>query len=159
MSHFISFFDLQFERLHTGSTELIAAIPPENLFWQPREPSLGVAAYSCGEYVLRSAGSVEQTFGGISTNLWDDPFEWTLPETLSTSAKIAEYLEEVEATRKNTFDSFQSDSDLYKEIAVPSGEPQAIYALLVETLARASHYQGRAFATFRLFSSARLPTV
>jgi hypothetical protein len=159
MNQFLSFIDQQFERLHARSMELIAAVPPDKLFWQPREPTLGVAAYSCGEYVLRSAGAVEQTFGGISTNLWDDPFEWTLPETLSTSAKIAEYLEEVEATRNNAFGSFKSDSDLFKEIAVPSGEPQAIYALLIETLARASHFQGRAFATFRLFSSARLPMV
>ena len=40
--------------------------------------------FSCGEYILRSAAAVEQTFGGITTRLWDDPFEWTLPEALST---------------------------------------------------------------------------
>jgi hypothetical protein len=33
---------------------------------------------SCGEQVLRSAAIVEQSFGGLTANLWDDPFEWTL---------------------------------------------------------------------------------
>ena len=60
-----------------------------------------MAADSCGEQVLRSAAIVEQTFGGLTANLWDDPFEWTLPETLSTSAKVIEYLNEVEATRQD----------------------------------------------------------
>ena len=34
-----------------------------------------------------------------------------------------------------------------------------LFALAVQTLVRASHHQGRAFATFRLFSDARLPGV
>jgi hypothetical protein len=33
------------------------------------------------EQILRSARIVEQVSGGITANLWDDPFEWTLPET------------------------------------------------------------------------------
>jgi hypothetical protein len=109
--------------------------------------------------VLRSAGAVERTFGGITTNLWDDPFEWTLPETLSNAGLIAGYLHEVEATRLRGFELFGGDEDLLKEIAVPSGEMQTIYALLLDTLARAAHHEGRAFATFRLFSDRKLPRV
>jgi hypothetical protein len=99
---------------------------------------------------------VEQTFGGITATLWDDPFEWTLPETLSTPRLVEEYLSEVEATRRRGFALFHSDDDLSKEIAVPSGELKSLAALLCETLARAAHYQGRAYATFRLFSDERL---
>ena len=157
MGGFISSLDGQFARLHALSLALIKEVPQEKLYWQPRQSAFPV--YSCGEYVLRSAGAVEQTFGGITTNLWDDPFEWTLPETLSTSEKIAEYLLEVETTRRHGFEFFKSDADLLKEIAAPAGEPQTIYTLLLDTLARAAHYQGRAFATFRLFSDARLPRV
>jgi hypothetical protein len=115
--------------------------------------------YSCGEHVLRSAAAVEQTFGGITANLWDDPFEWTLPETLTTPALVADYLMEVEATRQRGFQLFTGDDELRKEIAAPSGEMVTLHRLLAETLSRASHHQGRAFAVFRIFSDARLPAL
>ncbi|HLL72757.1 MAG TPA: hypothetical protein VK363_15040, partial [Pyrinomonadaceae bacterium] len=88
---------------------------------------------------------------------WDDPFEWTLPETLSTHALVAEYLAEVEATRRRGLALVERDDDLLKEIAAPSGEMLTLFALLNETLVRAAHHQGRAFAMFQLFSNARLP--
>lgn len=157
MSKFVSSLDEQFARLHSRSLALLEAVPPDKLYWQPRESSGFFPVYSCGEHLLRSAGAVEQTFGGMTANLWDDPFEWTLPETLSTSAKIAEYLDEVEATRRRGFELFRDDEELLKELVVPSGERQTICALLLDTLARAVHHQGRAFATFRLFSDDRLP--
>lgn len=80
-------------------------------------------------------------------NLWDDPFEWTLPETLSTVEKIAAYLDEVERTRRNAFEFFKEDDDLLKEVMTPAGAIQLL-SLLLDTLVRAVHYQGRAFATF-----------
>ena len=157
MNQLISSLDEQFARLHARSQSLINIVPEEKLYWQPRQSSGAFPVYSCGEHLLRSAAAVEQTFGGITANLWDDPFEWTLPESLDTPAHITEYLNEVEATRQRGFALFVSDDDLLKEIAVPSGAMQTLCALLLETLERAAHYQGRAFATFRLFSDARLP--
>jgi hypothetical protein len=152
--------DEQFARLHERSHALVRAVPPARLYWQPpREPSQALPAYSCGEHLLRSAAAVEQTFGGITVNLWDDPFEWTLPEALPTPAHVAEYLDEAEATRRRAFSLFRSDADLAKEIAAPSGEMRSLFALAAETLARAAHHQGRAYATLRLFSDARLPAV
>src|ERR1044072_5691571 len=93
--------DEQFARLHGRSLALVRGVPPERLYWQPeRGPaSHPFPVYSCGEHLLRSAAAVEQTFGGITVNLWDDPFEWTLPESLSTKERVAEYLGEVAATR------------------------------------------------------------
>ena len=72
---------------------------------------------------------------------------------------MARYLEEAEATRLRAFAFFKSDEDLSKELAAPTGEMRTLFSLVAETLARASHHQGRAYATFRLFSDARLPEV
>jgi hypothetical protein len=149
-------FDAEFARLHARSLALARVVPAGKLYWQPRPTVGGVPVHSCGEHLLRSAASVEQTFGGITATLWDDPFEWTLPETLSTPRLVEEYLSEVEATRRRGFALFRADGDLSKEIAVPSGELKPLAALLCETLARASHHEGQAYATFRLFSDERL---
>jgi hypothetical protein len=151
--------DEQFARLHRRSRALLGLTTAEQLYRQPRQVKSAFPVHSCGEHLLRSAAAVEQTFGGITANLWDDPFEWTLPETLSTPESIIEYLDEVEATRRRGFALLTADRDLWKEIALPSGEMQTLCALLLETLARAAHYQGRAFASFRLFSDLRLPPV
>lgn len=151
--------DQQFSRLHQSSLELVRLTPPENLYLRPRETSGFIPVYSCGEHILRSAAAVEQAFGGLTVNLWDDPFEWTLPESLRTPALVEGYLCEVEETRSRAFHLFQSDNDLLKEIQLPSGELQVICQLLFDTLRRAAHHQGRAFATLRLVSDVRLPQV
>jgi hypothetical protein len=152
--------DEQFARLHERSVRLVQAVPFEKLYWQPEVfRARTFPVYSCGEHILRSAAAVEQTFGGITVNLWDDPFEWTLPESLPAPPDVVRYLEEAEATRRRAFEFFKSDEDLAREIAVPSGETRTLFALVSETLARASHHQGRAYATFRLFSDVRLPRV
>ena len=149
--------ETEFARLHSRSVALVRAVPEGRLYWQPRGPRATVPVYSCGEHLLRGAATVEQTFGGITATLWDDPFEWTLPETLSTPPLVEEYLNEAEATRRRGFAFIAGDGELSQEIAVPAGGTLTLFALILETLARASHHQGRAFATFRLFSDARLP--
>ncbi|MEP6924072.1 MAG: hypothetical protein ABI954_06385 [Pyrinomonadaceae bacterium] len=156
MKSFISILDAQFRRLHERNCAFISLVPTDKIYWRPRENHNGLPVYSCGEYILRSAGKIEQTFGGITTKLWDDPFEWTLPEELFDNAKILEYLGEVEITRVKGFTLFASDADLNKEILAASGL-KTIFALLLETLAHAENFQGRAFATFRLFSDEQLP--
>ncbi|PYS88355.1 MAG: hypothetical protein DMF64_20610 [Acidobacteria bacterium] len=147
--------DAEFRRLHERNVALVAAVPPDKLYWQPRTTRV-LPASSCGEHLLRSAACVEQTFGGLTANLWDDPFEWTLPETLPTPEHVNEYLSEVEATRQRGFTLIHSDGDLVKEIIGPTGEPRTLVALLINTLARAAHHQGRAYATFRLFSDEQI---
>ena len=151
--------DEQFAQLHRRSIVLAHSIPAEKLYWQPRQASGAFPIYSCGEHILRGAAVVEQTFGGITANLWDDPFEWTLPESLSTPELVVGYMDEVEATRRRGFAFFKTDADLLKEIAVPSGAMRTLFQLLAETLVRAAHHQGQSFAIFRLFSDAHLPPV
>lgn len=158
MKPILNSFDEQFSRLNERSCRFVKMMPNEKLFWKPREIPHSFAMFSCGEYILRSAAAVEQTFGGITTKLWDDPFEWTLPEALSTTGLILEYLNEVEETRRRGFEFFQSDDDLRREMPAPE-KLKSISAILLETLARAENFQGRAFAVFRMFSDEKLPRV
>ena len=95
------------------------------------------------ENLVRSAAVIEQMCGGLTANLWDDPFEWTLPETLSNADRVIEYLAEVDVARQRTFDSID-DAALIKYIAVPSGESLQLISVLLRTLVKASEYRGRA---------------
>lgn len=156
MKNLIEIFDRQFRRLHERSCRFVEMIPDGNLFSKPRELNRTYAMFSCGEYVLRSAAAIEQTFLGITRRLWDDPFEWTLPEELSTGSKVLEYLREVEETRLNGFNFFASDADLSREMPAPE-RLKPIAEILLEAVARAEHFQGRAFAVFQFYSDEKLP--
>jgi hypothetical protein len=137
--------------LHLRSAELISSTSVELLYRNARRSN--GPPFSAGENVLRSAAAVEQTFGGITANLWDDPFEWTLPENLSTTERLIEYLEEVEATRNRAFVRFVQDSDLVKEVQVPGGNTRRLIELLAETLVKGAEYQGRAIAALAIVST------
>jgi hypothetical protein len=154
MDKFIQGLDRQFAQLHRDSHKIIEVISPQMLYRQPARQSNSLPLHSGGEHLLRSAAIVEQTFGGITTNLWDDPFEWTLPETLATPDQVAGYLDEVEVTRQHGFQHFKSDADLLREIMAPAGRTQLL-PLLLETLTRAAHHQGRARTTFEILQAAQ----
>ena len=156
MNTFLDSFDRRFLFIHERSLSLIKMTPDAVLFEKPRELPRTFTMFSVGEYILRSAAAVEQTFGGITTKLWDDPFEWTLPEKLNTQELILEYLGEVETTRINGFNFFTSDEDLKKQIPAPE-RLTAIFDLILDTVSRAEHYQGRAFSVFQMFSDEKLP--
>lgn len=146
MNQSIKRLDKQFADLHTRSRELISNLRGEQLYAKPNG-----SADSCGEQILRSAAAVEQSFGGLTANLWDDPFEWTLPETLNAPAKILEYLDEVDATRRDAFQSFQRDDELAKEIMTPTGSSQLL-PFLLDTLQRARHHHQRAVTIYKLLN-------
>jgi hypothetical protein len=156
MKTLIDSFDRQFRAVHDRSVLLTAHVPAGRLFWKPRDLGRTMAMFSCGEYILRSAAAVEQCFGGITTKLWDDPFEWTLPEKLSTPALVLEYLAEVEETRRKGFAYFTGDGDLAREMPAPD-RLRPIHEILLDTVARAENFQGRAFSIFRMFSDEKLP--
>lgn len=99
-------FDDRFKALHERWRALI-----ERAGW-PSEAS---------PFLIRSAAKVEQTFGGINSKLWDDPFEWTLPEALGSEEKAFEYLGEVETARREGIARIRSDSELDREIWSPTG--------------------------------------
>ena len=150
--------DRGFARLHMNSCAIIENTPVEILYALPRltasnpTPSQSGPPSSIGESVLRAAAAIEQTFGGITANLWDDPFEWTLPEYLATPQKVKDHLAEVEALRRRAFSSFADDACLLKHVAVPTGQTQPLIDLVSETLRRAEDYQGQALAVFETLS-------
>jgi hypothetical protein len=125
----------EFALIDSRTRDLLQQIPGEMLYRPVALPGLTT---SVGELILRSAGVVEQTCGGLNANLWDDPFEWTLPETLSTPALISEYLDEVSKTRNELFARLKDDEDLRKFIALPSDLTQPLIHLLLDTLLRAA---------------------
>jgi hypothetical protein len=138
-------FEREFSSLLEILRSLATTVPAESLY-------KSVGSISVGVGILKSAGVLEQAFGGITTNLWDDPFEWTLPETLSTPGLVLEYLAEVYSTKERAFSSFVDDSALQKLIVLPSGESCSLLQLLIKTLQRASEYCGQATATLKMLS-------
>jgi hypothetical protein len=158
MDTLLSAFDRRFSAIHDRSVELLENVSDDVLFRRPREMERSMTIFSCGEYILRSAAAVEQTSGGIMTRLWDDPFEWTLPEKLSTAKLVVGYLRDVEHARSTAFGFFTGDDDLKKEMPAPE-QVRPIFDVLLDTIARAEHYQGRAFAVFQMLSDRKLPRI
>ena len=105
-------------------------------FYSEDQQQLSTAA----EQILRSARIVEQVSGGITVSLWDDPFEWTLPETLRTKDKLIAYVDEVRSARDRAFQLFKADADLLKTVMAPSG-PTQLMSLLLDALVRARFQQ------------------
>ena len=132
----VQHLDQEFSGLIDSLKDLVRSVPTELLYRHPPPVSIG-------ENILRSAAVVEQTCGGLTSNLWDDPFEWTLPETLSNSDRIVEYLSEVDLARQRAFNSIADDSALTRYISDPSGE-RLLISVLLETLVKASEHKGRA---------------
>jgi len=149
-------FDRQFALIDGRSRDLLAKLGDDRLFEKPGDRSTAFTPFSCGEYILRSAAMVEKTFGGITTRLWDDPFEWTLPEKLSDKKAVLQYLDEVEQTRVKGFSFFTSDADLTRQMPAPE-KLRTIHDILLDAVVTASHFQGRAFAVFQMISGAKLP--
>ncbi|MBX3283464.1 MAG: hypothetical protein KF756_13440 [Acidobacteria bacterium] len=147
MRDLIDGFGRKFEQIDSETRVLLGLIPAEGLFTDIG--SVELPCMSMGTCLLRSAAVVEQTFGGITTRLWDDPFEWTLPEKLSTHELILEYLDEVAETRRHGLAFLTSDEDLKRELPAPE-KLTSIFTLLLETAATADHYLGRAAAIYQL---------
>jgi len=148
-------FNAAFARLDADARKLLSLCPDELLFESITDRN-GEHAASFGECVIRSAAEVEQTFDGITTRLWDDPFEWTLPEKLSDKALITQYFDEVAATRVKGFGYFTDDSDLGRKIPAPD-EFRSIGELLLRTISRSESQLGRAELLFRILTAKKPP--
>ena len=157
----IKSLEREFAALDLCARELLQSTPAERLYHpialpQPDGASINSdPSSSIGELLLKSVGVVEQTCGGLTANLWDDPFEWTLPETLSTHKLISEYFDEVKQVRNKTFARLNDDGELVKLIALPSGETQPLVGLLLQTIARATYYQGQAKVLMEFLTQTR----
>ncbi|MBV6495954.1 MAG: hypothetical protein DCC44_03825 [Acidobacteria bacterium] len=153
MRNLIDGFARKFEQIDSETRGLLGQLPEDRIF-----SNVGTAELpymSAGTCLLRSAAAVEQTFGGITTRLWDDPFEWTLPEKLSTQELILEYLDEVAETRLHGLAFLASDDDLSRELPAPE-KLRSIFSLLLETAATADHYLGRAAAIYQILTGSKI---
>ncbi len=135
MNPFINWFDQEFTRLEREWRDSIIELDSSSLYSEAHQQLSPPA-----EQILRSARIVEQVSGGITANLWDDPFEWTLPETLRTKDKLIGYVEEVRAARARAFQVFAHDADLLKIVMAPGG-PTQLMSLLLDALVRAKYHQ------------------
>ena len=145
--------DREFSGLLSELKALIQSIPGEKIYLN----ATGNVEGSVADSIVKCAATLEQAFGGLTTNLWDDPFEWTLPETLSTTELIIDYLAEVDGARERAFAFLVDDSALGKYIAVPSGDQTSIRNLLADALAKARPYQVRAIETAKMLFSDDAP--
>lgn len=153
MRDLIEGFGRKFEQIDTETRTLLELLSAGQIFASVGDAELPYM--SAGTCLLRSAAAVEQAFGGITTRLWDDPFEWTLPEKLSTHELILEYLDEVAETRRHGLGFLASDDDLKRELPAPE-KLTSIFSLLLETAATADHYLGRAAAIYQLQSGKKI---
>lgn len=151
-------FDHSFAAISARSRAILDLTSDETLYRRPRDLPHTFAMFTIGEYVLRSAAAVEQTFGGITTRLWDDPFEWTLPEKLNSVALVQEYLDEVDLTRQSGIRFIADDGSLTKAIPAPV-KIIPISQILLDTIGRSEHYLGRAYAVFQMISDEKLPRI
>lgn len=156
MRNVLEALEKQFALIDKRSRALLSELAPSELYRRPDGALSSIEPFSCGEFIARSAAEVEKTFGGITTRLWDDPYEWTLPEKLSTIDSLRDYLDEVEATRTKGLAFLRQDADLGREIPAPE-VMRPIGELLIDTAARAAHFQGRAFLIFQIVTGRKPP--
>ena len=151
MRTLIQSFESKFRQLNERSADLIKTIDPVELFRKPPRFENTMVIFSTGEFVLRSAGALEQVFAGIMTRLWDDPFEWTLPEYMGTPERILDYLDEVGETTARGFQFLATDDDLLRCLPAPR-DITPIVEILLGAYECAARFQGQAHAVARLLS-------
>jgi len=131
--------------------EVLEKTPEAHLYDRPRELPHSFVMFSSGEYLLRSAAAIEQVFLGITRKLWDDPFEWTLPEALNSKALISNYIDESLKVMEEGFSFINTDDDLDR--AIPSPEKlRPMMEILVDALSKSEHHLGRAVSIAMFFS-------
>ncbi len=143
MREIVTCFDRAFDDLHDRSKLLMSGLTDDQLY-RAVAFSKNDDRQSVGELILRSAAAVEQMAGGITTRLWDDPFEWTLPEQLPSVNDVLDYLETVAMHRKKAFEFIRSDSELYALIPAPV-KLTPLFSVLLDTLAKAERFFGKAY--------------
>jgi uncharacterized damage-inducible protein DinB len=146
----------EFTRVEDSIVTVLPLIPEDKLYWKPFQSKNHLRIYSCGELVSHSMGTIEAACNGILNNFWDDPFEWTLRESLPNHEYLSGYVNEVVAVTKETFALLKTD-DLEKTIYLPNGEPTTIGKLLLKTLLHAVHHRGQLYAYLHLLTDAKLP--
>ena len=85
----VDHLEREFTRLIENLKQLVNSVTSDLLYRRPPTSRIG-------ENLLRSAAVLEQTFGGLTANLWDDPFRVDAAGNSLDAELINEYLSEVE---------------------------------------------------------------
>jgi len=152
MRTLIETIDAHLADLHSRQCYLIENTPDEQLFWTPIPTADTLITLSVGGAILRSGAKIEQGFLGLTRRLWDDPFEWTLPEKLSSKTAILEYLDEVASSRNAGLAFLTSDAALSQRVPAPE-ELKPIFQALLTAISQAENFLGRGEAVLKLLSS------
>ncbi|MGD9589469.1 MAG: hypothetical protein AB7Q37_13730 [Pyrinomonadaceae bacterium] len=139
----------QFDRLEKQWFELLDSLPDDRLFSVPVVGTMANGHMTPAALVIRSAARIEQAFGGVMVRLWDDPFEWTLPEQLATRDRVTGYLNEVGALRRKGLAMFRSDEELFQVVPAPE-QLKHVAEVLFSALLEAAGLQGRAVMSAEL---------
>ncbi|NNE67068.1 MAG: hypothetical protein HKN33_10930 [Pyrinomonadaceae bacterium] len=110
---------------HTRIEDIRSVIEKEDT-----DALFGSNADAPGYALIRSAAVLEQCFGGITTRLWDDPFEWTLVEQMARGPRFIEYIDEVGAACNRCFLAISDDNALTREIPAPEKMASVFSVLL-----------------------------
>lgn len=132
-------FDRRFRHHHVAICDLARSAGDDRIYASDQNTQPSLAPRSVGTYLIRSAAAVEQMINGITVRLWDDPFEWTLPERLPTLEDLISYFAEVEAARFRGFKFLKNDDELQRSIPAPV-ELKTLEQILFDTLARSGQY-------------------
>jgi hypothetical protein len=152
MRTLIESLEAQFAHIDVRQRTLLQKTPDEKLFWTPIPAADTLITLSTGGAILRSAAKIEQVFLGLTRRLWDDPFEWTLPEKLSSKEAISEYLDEVVMTRTGGMAFLTSDADLPRLLPAPE-DLKPIFQVLIESIAEAENFLGRGEVILKLMAT------
>lgn len=137
--------------IFSNAAEIIRRCPETELFVKPRKLKNSLAPFSIGEFTIRAIGKIEQACGGITTRLWDDPFEWTLPESFTDISAIHLYFVDVAATVERCFEFIGSDGSLAAVIPAPV-RFRSIELILIDAICDANLLLGKAEALWQLYS-------
>ncbi len=144
MRTIVQIIDDQFEDIHRRGISLIQSFPSDALFTND-EIGGSITGSSFGNAIVRSAAEVEKAIGGLTTRLWDDPFEWTLPEELKDRSGVVNYLSEVREARIKGMRFIASDEDLLKTSPAPT-IILPVFAVLLGSISKAEFMLGVAAA-------------
>ena len=74
----------EFELLHGNLIDILQIIPEDKLYQRLFESENVIHIYSCGELISHIGGIIEYAFNGITSNFWEEPFEWITIEDKCT---------------------------------------------------------------------------
>lgn len=155
MRTLIEELEAEFAAVEARLRAVLDRTPEARLFEKPLPNEKTLVELSVGGCVIRAAAMIEQAFLGITRRLWDDPFEWTLPEELATHQAIFRYIDEVSETRAKGMSFLASDADLSRRLPAPE-TIRSIFAVLIGALLRAEHFIGKAEAILKAVCPAKV---